>query len=161
MPNTPAGRLVDAFGNPAQMREMYSDRIKWWLPKSMSNVPHPLDGIEAVSQFNTYVWTDLYRADCTVEVLAEIGNEELSAVRFIYRAYNKLIGQNYENSYTLFVKKGDDGIFEVFEDIWPRRKARRQPFGCYYSGKKQRYENSQGPYPIAQGDRSQPCNLHP
>ena len=110
---TPARILVEAFGNLEELEKLYAPDIKWWLPRSM--VPEVLDGKDAVLAFNRYCWTDLYKPDCHVEILDEVGNESISAVRFIYRAFMIPVNRDYENHYTLFAKKGPSGIFEVHE----------------------------------------------
>ncbi|MGV8996580.1 MAG: nuclear transport factor 2 family protein [Parvibaculaceae bacterium] len=114
--NTPAGRLVRAFGDVDKMKAMYAPDIRWSLSASLP-FPHPMKGFDAVVAFNTGVWSDTYFPDCTVEILDEIGNETLSAVRFIYNARYRASGGNYRNEYTLFARSGADGIREVFEAL--------------------------------------------
>ena len=113
---TPAGKLVSAFGNVDKMKTMYAPSIEWSLSASLP-FPRPMKGFDAVVAFNTGVWSDTYFPDCTVEILDEIGNENLSAVRFIYGAKYRSNGGNYKNEYTLFVRSDTDGIREVFEAL--------------------------------------------
>ena len=116
MVNTPAGRLVTAFGNVDKMKAMYAPDIQWSLSASLP-FPRPMKGFDAVVAFNTGVWNDTYFPDCTVEILDEIGNDSLSAVRFIYSARYRASGGQYTNEYTLFARCGADGIREVFEAL--------------------------------------------
>jgi hypothetical protein len=113
---TPAGRLVSAFGDVDKMKAMYAPDIEWSLSASLP-FPRPMKGFEAVVAFNTGVWNDTYHPDCTVEILDEIGDERLSAVRFIYRARYRASGGMYVNEYTLFARCGAEGIREVFEAL--------------------------------------------
>ena len=113
---TPARRLVEAFGDVEKMSALYADEINWSLSASLP-YPRPMTGREAVIAFNRSVWEEIYFPDCTVEVLDELGDEKLSAVRFIYRARYRDSGLPYENEYTLFVRGGPDGISEVFEAL--------------------------------------------
>jgi hypothetical protein len=116
MVRTPAGKLVSAFGNVDKMKAMYAPAIEWSLSASLP-FPRPMKGFDAVVAFNTGVWSDTYFPDCTVEILDEIGDESLSAVRFIYSAKYRSNGGLYKNEYTLFVRNGAEGIREVFEAL--------------------------------------------
>ncbi|MDO8422783.1 MAG: nuclear transport factor 2 family protein [Parvibaculum sp.] len=116
MVNTPAGRLVSAFGDVDKMKAMYAPNIQWSLSASLP-FPRPMQSFDAVVAFNTSVWNDTYFADCKVDILDEIGNEQLSAVRFIYSARYRSNGSPYVNEYTLFARCGADGIREVFEAL--------------------------------------------
>lgn len=113
---TPAGRLVSAFGNVEKMSALYAADIEWSLSASLP-YPRPMKGREAVLAFNRSVWEEVYFPDCTVEILDELGNEKLSAVRFIYRATYRGSNLPYENEYTLFARGGPDGIAQVFEAL--------------------------------------------
>ena len=113
---TPAGKLVSAFGDPDTMRAMYAPHVEWSLSASL-NLPRPMKGIEAVSAFNREVWTTHYRPDCVVTILDETGDGRVSAARFLYRAHSNVTGTIYENEYTIFVRSGPDGITEVFEGL--------------------------------------------
>lgn len=115
-PDTPAGRLVRAFGDVERMAAMYAPGIRWSLSASL-DLPRPMIGFDAVTAFNREVWSRHYRPDCTVEILDECGDERSSAVRFIYRAHSNVTGTLYENEYTLFARSGPDGITEVFEAL--------------------------------------------
>lgn len=111
---TPAGKLVSAFGDVAAMSALYAPDIAWSLPASLP-FSRPIVGRDAVIAFNTEVWTRHYRADCTVTILDEVGDDRSSAVRFIYRAFSNAANKMYENEYTLFVRSGPAGVREVFE----------------------------------------------
>jgi hypothetical protein len=111
---TPAGRLVAAFGKVDEMKALYAPDIQWSLSAS-AGFPRPMKGMDAVVAFNAEVWTKHYRADCQVTILDEAGDEAVSAVRFIYRAYANVAQVMYENEYTLFARSGPAGITEVFE----------------------------------------------
>lgn len=113
---TPAGRLVSAFGDVERMSALYAPEIAWSLSASLP-YPRPMQGREAVLAFNRSVWEEVYFPDCTVEILDELGDERLSAVRFIYRATYRASGLRYENEYTLFARGGPEGISEVFEAL--------------------------------------------
>jgi hypothetical protein len=102
---TPAGRLVCAFGNVEKMSALYAPEIEWSLSASLP-YPRPMKGREAVLAFNRSVWEEVYFPDCTVEILDELGDERLSAVRFIYRAKYRGSNLPYENEYTLFARGG-------------------------------------------------------
>jgi len=77
----------------------------------------PIDGKDAVVAFNELIWRDVYQPDCTIEILDEVGDDNSSAVRFIYRATFVRSGTAYENEYSLFARSGRDGIFAVFEGL--------------------------------------------
>ena len=113
---TPAGRLVSAFGNVPAMASLYAPNVEWSLSASLP-FPRPMVGRDAVIAFNNEVWTRHYRPDCTVRILDEVGDDQVSAVRFVYRAYSHLAGKMYENEYTVFVRSGPEGITEVFEAL--------------------------------------------
>lgn len=113
--DTPAGKLVRAFGDVEAMAAMYAPHVEWRLSPSLQ-VPE-MNGFDAVTAFNREVWTVHYRPDCSVEILDELGDDRLSAVRFIYRAHSKTADAPYENEYTVFVRSGPDGITEVFEGL--------------------------------------------
>ncbi|MEQ8268413.1 MAG: nuclear transport factor 2 family protein [Parvibaculum sp.] len=113
---TPAGRLVRAFGDVEKMAALYAPGIDWSLSASLP-YPRPMRGRDAVLAFNRSVWEEVYFPDCTVEILDEVGNDSLSAVRFIYRARHRATGRAYENEYTLFARAGAEGITEVFEAL--------------------------------------------
>jgi ketosteroid isomerase-like protein len=108
---------VTAFGNPAEMSLLYSPDVQWSLSASLTQFPRPIDGKDAVVAFNESIWRDVYRPDCTTEIMDEVGDDESSAVRFVYRAIFVRSGTGYENEYTLFARSGRDGIFAVFEGL--------------------------------------------
>ena len=112
--STPAGRLVTAFGDIDAMQRLYAEDIEWSLPASLP-WPRPIVGKAAVIAFNERTWTESYFPDCSVTIADEVGDERLSAVRFVYRARFRLTGKAYENEYTLFARSGPQGIREVFE----------------------------------------------
>jgi ketosteroid isomerase-like protein len=114
---TPAGKLVTAFGDPAEMSMYYSPDVQWSLSASLAQFPRPIDGKDAVVAFNQLIWRDVYQPDCTIEILDEVGDDNSSAVRFIYRATFVRSGTAYENEYSLFARSGRDGIFAVFEGL--------------------------------------------
>jgi hypothetical protein len=103
-PTTPAGRLVTAFGHPDEMATMYADDVAWSLSRALMPVTRA-------------VWTETYRPDCEVEILDEVGDDQSSAVRIVYRAHMLAVDQPYENEYSLFVRADEDGIHEVFERL--------------------------------------------
>ncbi|MFC3172832.1 nuclear transport factor 2 family protein [Novosphingobium bradum] len=111
---TLAGRLVSAFGDPEAMARFYAPEVRWHM-ESKGQWPDPIAGKEAVIAFNRDVWTIFYEPDCTVEILDEVEDEAGSAVRFAYRAFAKVPNQPYENEYSVFVRKGPQGITDVFE----------------------------------------------
>jgi hypothetical protein len=110
---TPARQLAERFGDVEAMRALYSPDVEWAISASLG-VPR-LVGIDAVSGFNTQVWTEHHRPDCTVTILDEVGDVAMSAVRFTYRAFSLLPQDWYENEYTLFVRCGPYGITQVNE----------------------------------------------
>jgi len=110
---TPAGKLVSAFGDPDQMATLYAPNVQWTMAASLG-MPKP-EGREAVIAFNRAVWTNYYRPDCTVDILDETGDEQTSAVRFIYSAHSIIADRLYVNEYTVFVRSGPEGITAVFE----------------------------------------------
>ncbi|MFC4595855.1 nuclear transport factor 2 family protein [Sphingobium tyrosinilyticum] len=114
MGRTPAGALVQAFGDVEKMSAAYAPGIRWSMPAS-TPFPRPMEGKDAVIAFNSKVWGEVHRPDCEVEILDEVGDERVSAARFIYRAH--VIGKEgiYENEYTIFVRSGPEGLTEVFE----------------------------------------------
>jgi hypothetical protein len=112
-PRTPAGRLVRAFGRPEEMAAMYAPDITWTMSHGLQQAP--MVGFDAVCAFNRMVWTQSYRPDCEVEILDEVGDDDASAVRIIYRAHMLISDQPYENEYQLFVRSDEAGIHEVSE----------------------------------------------
>lgn len=113
-PTTPAGRLVSAFGDVERMAVLYAPEVEWSLSAS-TPYPRPMKGRDVVVAFNNEVWGRHYYPDCSVEILDEVGDEQGSAVRFIYRARMRAAERAYENEYTLFVRSSPDGINQVFE----------------------------------------------
>ena len=123
---TLAGRLVENFGRPAEMRKLYASDVRWELPPSLGNISGPHEGIDAVAAFNRRVWEAVYfdaesqAGDaCTVQILDEVGGADSasSAVRFIYKATYRNGHTPYENEYTVFVRARDGLIQEVFEGL--------------------------------------------
>ena len=113
---TMAGRLVTAFGDVPAMRALYAPDIEWSLSASLM-LPRPMKGIDDVVAFNTWVWTDQHRPDCTVTILDECGDDRSSSVRFLYSAHSLVTQSRYENEYTLFARADERGITHVFEAL--------------------------------------------
>ncbi len=111
--HTPAGKLASSFGDVDAMCALYAPDISWKISTSIG-IP-PMIGRNAVIAFNRQVWTEHHRTDCIIEILDEAGDEAISAVRFLYRAWSHFIGDWYENEYTLFVRARPEGIFSVAE----------------------------------------------
>ena len=113
---TPAGRLVEAFGDCQAMAAMYADDITWRLNHSLpANIAGPHAGKAAVTGFNSAVFNKIYESGSTVvEILDELGDEGSSAVRFNFRATSRR-GHRYEVEYTLFAKTTGGKIHEVIE----------------------------------------------
>ena len=114
MPRTLAGKLAAAFGNVDAMTALYAADVVWSLPTS-TGLPTPYKGRDTVVAFNREVWGKYYRADCTIDLLDETGDGDVSAARFIYKAFSLIANKHYENEYTLFVRSKDGRITEVFE----------------------------------------------
>lgn len=114
---TLTGRLVEAFGDPETMRTLYSDDITWTMTKSLGSIAGPYVGREAVGAFNERVWGSLYLPEVEVEILDEVGDDELGAVRFIYRATLRRSGEPYELEYVVFARGRDGLLTEVFESL--------------------------------------------
>lgn len=117
MANTLAGKLVERFGRPDEMKRLYASNIRWSLSRSLGKLAGPHEGFEAVLAFNRRIWEAVYFEDVEVEILDEIGDEGSSAVRFIYRATYRNNDAPYENIYTLFAHSRNGRIHEVFEDL--------------------------------------------
>jgi hypothetical protein len=113
---TPAGRLGRAFGDAQRMATLYAPDVNWSLPACLP-FPRPMKGKAAVVEYNQKVWTVVYRPDCEVKILDEVGDEASSAVRFIYRAFALSMDRHHENEYVVFVRSGPEGITEVFESF--------------------------------------------
>jgi SnoaL-like domain len=113
--HTPAGKLAALFGNVAAMSAMYAPAVEWTISASLG-IPR-LVGRDAVVAFNTQVWSEHHRPDCSITILDELGDETSSAVRFTYRAWSHFVRDWYENEYTLFVKAGPEGIHSVVEAL--------------------------------------------
>lgn len=133
-PQTPAGRLATSFGRPEEMAVMYAPDVTWHLPRGLAQ--EPLIGKDAVRAFNQAVWSLSYRPECQIDLLDEVGDERMSAVRFRYRAHMVATDQEYENEYTLFVRADDEGIHEVFEAMDTVRlldSLRGDPLGASFT----------------------------
>ena len=117
MAKTLAAQLVERFGDPDTMKELYADDIRWSLSVSLGKIAGPYEGREAVEAFNRRIWEAVYHREVEVEILDDIGDERASAVRFIYRATYRNNGAPYENQYTLFVRSDQGRIQEVFEGL--------------------------------------------
>ena len=116
MRNTPARRLVEAFGDCAALEEMYANNVKWRLNHSLApNICGPHKGKEAVCAFNQAVFNKFYEpGSVRIEVLDEIGTEDLSVVRFVFRATSQR-GGPYAVEYVIFAKTVNGMIHEVVE----------------------------------------------
>ena len=115
-PKTPAGRLVNAFGDCEAMASMYTDDVVWRLSYSLpERIAGPHTGKAAVTAFNTAVFHKIYEPGSTeIEILDDVGNESSSAVRFNIRAMSRR-GHRYEVEYTLFAKTSGGLMHEVVE----------------------------------------------
>jgi hypothetical protein len=118
--NTPAGRLVSAFGNPERMVALLAPDVRWSLPVS-TPFPRPIEGRDAVLVTMRKIWSEVYRPDVEIEILDELGDDTISAVRFNYRAFAHYVSRVYENEYTLFARSGPDGITDVNEAFDTKR----------------------------------------
>lgn len=115
---TVAGDLVRAFGDVEHMNTMYSDDIVWTLPASLGPTAGPHHGRDAVLAFNNAVWGQYYSpVGVEVDILTELQDGEVSAVRFVYRATVLATGETYENTYTLFALSRGGQIVDVKEDL--------------------------------------------
>ena len=116
MANTPARRLVEAFGDCAVLESMYSENVSWRLNHSLvSNISGPHKGKDAVCAFNQAVFNKFYKpGSVTVEILDEIGDEVSSVVRFVFRATSRR-GDPYAVEYVIFAKTAGGLIHEVVE----------------------------------------------
>ena len=114
--NTPARRLVEAFGNCAALEAMYTEDVCWRLSHSLApNIAGPHVGKVAVCAFNRAVFEKFYEpASVAVEILDEIGDEAASVVRFVYRATSRR-KHPYAVEYVLFAKTTDGMVHEVVE----------------------------------------------
>ena len=114
--NTPARRLVEAFGNCAALEAMYTEDVCWRLSHSLApNIAGPHVGKVAVCAFNRAVFENFYEpASVAVEILDEIGDEASSVVRFVYRATSRR-KHPYAVEYVLFAKTTDGMVHEVVE----------------------------------------------
>jgi len=112
---TPARALVERFGDPDSMGELYDAEIVWTLPKSSGKFAGPHVGKEVVLAFNRAVWGKLYFPDVGVDIQEESGDDRLSAVRFIYTARIRPDGEPYEVEYAVFARSANERIVEVHE----------------------------------------------
>jgi ketosteroid isomerase-like protein len=114
--NTPARRLVEAFGNCAALEAMYTEDVSWRLSHSLApNIAGPHVGKVAVCAFNRAVFEKFYEpASVAVEILDEIGDEASSVVRFVYRATTRR-KHPYAVEYVLFAKTTDGMVHDVVE----------------------------------------------
>lgn len=106
---TLARRLAEAFGNIPEMTKLYSDDIVWSLSKSPGRIAGPYEGKEAVIAFNERVWGSFYHPECTIEVLNELGDDNHSAVRFMYNTTLRSSGADYNLEYIIFAR-GENGL---------------------------------------------------
>ncbi len=113
---TPAGRLVQAFGDCERMASMYTDDVVWRLNHSLApNIAGPHTGKEAVVRFNQAVFHKFYETGSVSTVIHdEIGDEISSVVRFDFHAQSTR-GHGYDVEYVLFAKTRQGLICEVVE----------------------------------------------
>ena len=112
---TPARRLIERFGDPEAMAELYHPDIEWTLPESSGRFEGPHRGRVTVLAFNRAVWGKLYFPDVHVEILDETGDAGRSSVRFRYTARIRPNGEQYSVEYALFVRCEDGKLREVHE----------------------------------------------
>ena len=110
---TPARRLIERFGDPDAMAELYHPDIEWTLPESSGRFEGPHRGRVTVLAFNRAVWGKLYFPDVHVEILDETGDAGRSSVR--YTARIRPNGEQYSVEYALFVRCEDGKLREVHE----------------------------------------------
>ena len=114
---TLARQLVEAFGDVATMQKLYADDIVWSLAKSLGPIAGPYIGRDAVIGFNERVWGSFYLPEVEVEILDDLGNDEVGSVRFIYKATMKRSGKPYELEYGVFAHGRNGLLTEVFESM--------------------------------------------
>jgi len=112
---TPARRLIERFGDPDAMAELYHPDIEWTLPEASGRFAGPHRGRVTVLAFNRAVWGKLYFPDVKVEILDETGDATRSSVRFRYTARIRPNGEQYSVEYALFVRCEEDKLREVHE----------------------------------------------
>ena len=114
---TLARELVERFGDPEHMAELYADDVSWKLCRSLGPaVAGPHVGRDAVIAFHRQVWDDIYDpAAIEVEILDEIGDADHGVVRFSYKTRFRGSSYPYENEYVLFAKGSGGKISEVVE----------------------------------------------
>lgn len=95
---------------------MYTDDVTWRLNHSLApNIAGPHVGRDAVTGFNTAVFTKFYEpGSVVVDILDELGDEASSVVRFIFHATSRR-GNSYDVEYVLFAKTTGGAIHEVVE----------------------------------------------
>lgn len=113
---TPAGKLVEAFGDVDAMSALYANDVEWSISSALP-FESPMIGRDAVVAFNNEIWGVHYFPEVSVTILDEVGDTALSAVRFSYKAVFRATGQKYENEYTLFVSSEEGQIKRVFEGL--------------------------------------------
>lgn len=114
---TPAGRLVEAFGDIDTMKQMYADDIVWTLSKSLGPIAGPYNGRDKVIAFNERVWGRFYYPEVKVTIIDEVGDDSVSAVRFIYSATMRRNDKPYELEYQLFAYSKEGKLTHVFESM--------------------------------------------
>lgn len=114
---TLARQLVEAFGYPETMRKLYADNITWSMSKSLGRMAGPYVGRDAVIAFNERVWSSFYLPEGEIEILDDLGNDEVGAVRFNYRTTLRSNGKPYELEYIVFAHGRDGLLTEVFESL--------------------------------------------
>lgn len=113
---TPAGRLVEAFGDCEALAAMYTDDVTWRLNHSLpANIAGPHIGKAAVTAFNDAVFNKIYDgSNMRIEIHDEVGDEASSVVRFDIHAMSRR-GNSYDVEYVLFAKTRGGLVYEVVE----------------------------------------------
>lgn len=116
---TLARELVERFGDPEHMAELYADDVSWKISKSLGKeIAGPHVGRESVIALHKQVWEEFYDpAAIEIEILDEIGDADHGVVRFTYRTRFRGSGHPYENEYVLFAKGSGGKISEIVEAL--------------------------------------------
>jgi ketosteroid isomerase-like protein len=116
-----AAQLVSAFGDIGRMSAFYDDEITWSLPPSVNGtvpgVKSPFRGRKDVLKLHAVINSAYDAASMRVEILDDLDNGEVSAVRFNFSARELASGETWTGSYTLFARSRGGLIFEVHEGM--------------------------------------------